>query len=72
MYTVKDAHGLVAYEDRDEATALYVAVRRVTLKGIDHTVVADDGAVQWYAEVDTKVSDEPTYPCIVHWRGEDA
>lgn len=60
------------FEGHDEGDALYVAVRRTTLTGEDHEVQDDRGEIRWYAEADTKVDDaDPTYPCIVHWRGEN-
>ncbi|MDE2101476.1 MAG: hypothetical protein KGL39_29795 [Patescibacteria group bacterium] len=69
--TVESGIDAALYFEGDESTALYVAVRRTALKGVNHEVQdARSRDTIWYVEADTKVGDEPTFPAIVHARGE--
>ena len=39
------------------------------VQGREASVVGENGELIWFVEVDTKPTQNPTYPAIVHFRG---
>lgn len=78
MFETYSVEGQTFFIGPSEDTALFVAIKRTQLRGVQHLVsttgLADtpDG-IRWDVEPDTKVDDDdPTFPVIVHWRGGES